>query len=187
MSYVTSPVLSQNDDIVSFYPWYANSATTSHLTNVRSAFIDYKPIEPIPIYGLGKAYVLAYGQGTVEAYSFQEGKYHTFETFYTPDHPDNLLSIGRIDNNGGKIIFGKNKVVLYDSKNNIVVNGKLTSNRLYQLNIYKRIYKNTAEISNITTIKNNTWDQWHQRFGHVSILGLQRLHNDNLVEGLDID
>jgi len=54
---------------------------------------------------LGKAYMLAYGQGTVEAYSFQEGKYHTFylkETFYTPDHPDNLLSIGRIDNNGGK-------------------------------------------------------------------------------------
>jgi len=87
---------------------------------------------------LGKAYVLAYGQGTVEAYSFQEGKYHTFylkETFYTPDHPDNLLSIGRIDNNGGKIIFGKNKVVLYDSKNNIVVDGKLTSNRLYQLNV----------------------------------------------------
>ena len=34
MSYVTSPVLSQNDHIVSFYPWYADSATTSHLTNI---------------------------------------------------------------------------------------------------------------------------------------------------------
>jgi len=63
----------------------------------------------------------------------------------------------------------------------IVVDGKLTSNQLYQLNIYKRIHKNTAETSNITTIKNNTWDQWHRRLGHVSILGLQQLLNDNLV------
>jgi len=56
----------------------------------------------------------------------------------------------------------------------------LTSNQLYQLNINKRIDKNTAKTS-------NTWDQWHRRFGHVSILGIWQLLNDNVVEGLDID
>jgi hypothetical protein len=46
---------------------------------------------------------------------------------YTPDHPDNLLSIGRIDENGGKIIFGNHKVVLCDNKSNVVVQGGVIS------------------------------------------------------------
>jgi hypothetical protein len=62
MSYVASPnVTGVNEDSVYFYPWYADSGTTSHLTNERSAFIDYAPIEPTPIYGLSKSYVWAYG------------------------------------------------------------------------------------------------------------------------------
>jgi hypothetical protein len=76
MSYVAnvSPMSEVNEDSVSFYPWYADSATTSHITNERSVFIDYKPITPKPIYGLGKSYIRAYGQGTIEAFSFIRGK-----------------------------------------------------------------------------------------------------------------
>jgi hypothetical protein len=189
MSYIASPNVSKmNEDSASFYPWYADSATTSHITNTRSAFIDYKPIEPIPIYGLGKSYVWAYGRGTVEALSFKKGKTRTFylkETLFTPDHPDNLLSIGRIDDNGGKFVFGNRKAILYDDKGNEVVSGKLSSNRLYPLDIYRRI---DAEKSNISTInKRATWDEWHRKFGHVSASGLQRLLTGNLVDGFDVD
>jgi len=76
MSYVLNAnVLRMNEDHFSFYKWYADSATTSHLTNVRSTFIDYKPINPPhSVYGLGDGYVLAYGRGTVEAYSLMNGK-----------------------------------------------------------------------------------------------------------------
>ena len=77
MSYVanTSHVSEVNEDSVSFYPWYADSATTSHITHEWSAFINYKPIKPIPIYGLGKSYVWAYGRGTMEALSLRKGKF----------------------------------------------------------------------------------------------------------------
>jgi hypothetical protein len=132
MSYVATPYVSEmNEDTVSLYPWYADSATSSHLTHERSTFIDYKPITPTPIYGLGKSYILAYGRGTVKALIFKNGKQQSFylkETLFTPDHPDNLLSIGRIDANGGKIIFGNHKAVLYDNRNNVVVEGKLSAN-----------------------------------------------------------
>jgi hypothetical protein len=54
MSYVAdSNVSPMNEDTISFYTWYADSATTSHLTNTQSAFIDYKSIELLPIYGVG--------------------------------------------------------------------------------------------------------------------------------------
>jgi len=44
--------------------------------------------------------------------------------------------IGRIDANSGKIIFSENKVVLYDTKGNVIVEGELSSNQLYPLKIY---------------------------------------------------
>ena len=44
---------------------------------------------------------------------------------------DNLLLIGRIDEAGGKIIFGNEKAVIYDSKNNMVVDESLSSSQLY--------------------------------------------------------
>jgi hypothetical protein len=98
MSYVTdSNVLPMNEDTVPFYLWYADSATTSHLTNTRSGFIDYKSIEPLPIYGIGKSNIWAYGRGTVEAISLVKGKpkvFHLKNTLFGPDAVDNLLSTG---------------------------------------------------------------------------------------------
>ena len=32
-----------------------------------------------------------------------------------------------------------------------------------------------------------TWDQWHRRFGHISISGLERLKREGLVDGLAVD
>jgi len=31
------------------------------------------------------------------------------------------------------------------------------------------------------------WEDWHKRFGHISISGLQRLHAKGLVRGFDVD
>ena len=192
MSYVAKANVSDasmNEDTVSFYSWYADSATTSHLTNIWSAFLDYKSIKPLSIYGVGKSSIWAYGHGTVEAISFRKGKPKAFqlkETLYTPDVTDNLLSIGRIDEAGGKIIFGNKKVVIYDSKRNMVVDGNLSSNRLYPLNVYHQTV--AEESSNMTTMaRKGTWTNWHRKFGHVSISGLQKLLAKDLVDGFDVD
>ena len=109
----------------------SDSATTSHLTNTRSAFIDYKSIDPIPIHGVGTSSIWAYGHGTVETISRVKGKpqvFHLKETLFAPDAADNLLSIGRIDEAGGQITFGNRKAIICDNRNNVVVNGKLSSN-----------------------------------------------------------
>jgi hypothetical protein len=99
---------------------------------------------------------------------------------------DNLLSIGRIDEAGGKIIFGNKKAVIYDHKNKVVVDGNLSSNQLYPLKVYHQA--NTKESSKITTMTcKGTWTDCHRKFGHVSISGLQKLLAKDLVDGLDID
>ena len=32
-----------------------------------------------------------------------------------------------------------------------------------------------------------SWDVWHQRFGHIGVLGLKMLHTKRMVTGLDVD
>ena len=84
--------------------------------------------------------------------SLKKGKLEPFylkETLFTPDHPNNLMSIGRIDKNGGKIVFGDQKVILYDNENNEVIKGDLAMNRLYPLKLYRRM--DHTDFSNIAT------------------------------------
>ena len=52
-SYVTK---SDNNKPSYFYPWIIDSATTSHITHTKLAFIDYTPTKPIPVSGLGKTH-----------------------------------------------------------------------------------------------------------------------------------
>jgi hypothetical protein len=124
MSYVAdSNVSPMNEDI--------DSATMSHLTNTRSGFMDYKSIESLPIYGVGKSNIWAYGRGSVEAIRLVKGKpkdFHLKNTLFAPDAVDNLLFIGQIDEAGGKIILGNKKAVIYDHKNKVVVDRNLSSN-----------------------------------------------------------
>jgi hypothetical protein len=49
--YDTSAI--ENDESVSMYDWIADSATTSHITNMQDAFIKYTPAADIPVTGVG--------------------------------------------------------------------------------------------------------------------------------------
>src|SRR5215204_5815311 len=53
---------------VLWYDWLADSATTSHVTNMRDAFISFKPINTL-VNGVGNAKTYAKGRGTVEVES----------------------------------------------------------------------------------------------------------------------
>jgi hypothetical protein len=47
---------------------------------------------------------------------------------------------------------------------------------------------NTKESSKITTMTcKGIWIDWHRKFGHISISGLQKLLAKDLVDRLDID
>jgi len=40
--------------------------------------------------------------------------------------------------------------------------------------------------SSVHTYQACTWDEWHWRFRHIGIHGLQCLHDETLVDGLDV-
>jgi len=185
-AYITDVPMAESSD-VDFYPWFADSATTSHITNTRDAFIEYTPILPKEISGVGKTPIYAYGRGVVEVTSVLTNNNKTknlklHNVLYVPDARDNLLSLAKLDDAGGRTQFGNNKCILINANNEVIAEGT-RSGGLYLLNLYRK--REQIYFTNTTTPQ--TWESWHRRYGHISISGLQTVLNKNLVDGFTVD
>ena len=53
--------------------------------------------------------------------------------------------------------------------------------------LYARAALPRMERANYASTEKLTWDQWHRRYGHISISTLQTLEKEKLVNGLSID
>jgi transposase InsO family protein len=169
------------------YDWILDSATTSHICTTREAFTDYTPLRNSPIYGLGSQPINAQGRGTVILNFKVDGKLirHVLrEVLHAPDADNCLLSISRFDAGGGDIHFKTGVAILRNKSKQTVGIGKVI-NRLYLLDA--RAELPGQERANLATTQKLSWDQWHRRFGHLSMGALEKLNKEKLVKGLMID
>jgi hypothetical protein len=165
--------------------WYIDSGTTSHISNNRELYSEFFPIKATPVRGIGTP-ATALGYGTAEIIFKVKGKAITHKLkniLYIPEAPNCLLSVSRFDEMGGRIIFHRKQCFLEDKGGDIIGYGQMRG-RLYLLDTKSNQSK---EFSNYASQPKLSWDQWHRRFGHISITSLERLNKENLVEGLLID
>ena len=175
-----------NDDRISSYSWVADSATTSHITNQRSAFIEYMPLQEKKITGIGNIGTEAQGCGTIQIVSCVNEKNITItlrDTLYAPKAVNNLLSLSRLDEEGGTAHINDGQIILSDKNHHIIAIGKCVR-RLYVLDA--RTKDKTNELSN-TAQQRLTWDTLHRKYGHIGITGLKYLIKNQLVDGINID
>jgi hypothetical protein len=169
------------------YDWILDSATTSHICATREAFAQYTPLHDATIHGLGSHPITAQGRGTVTVNFNVDGKliWHTLqEVLHAPDAENCLLSISRFDVGGGDIQFKDGKAILQD-KSNQTVGISRVKNRLYLLDAQAELPG--QERANFASTQKLSWDQWHHRYGHLSVGALETLKKQKLVKGLMID
>lgn len=170
------------------YNWFLDSATTSHICNQRDAFIDYHPLTNSTIDGIGPTPATASGRGSIKVNFSVDGKiitHHLSNVLHVPNASNCLLSGTRFDDAGGEFIGGKGKCILKDKSGKIVGTGIKTGG-LYLLDARAQLLG--QERTNYSNAPNKlSWDQWHRRFGHISIKALERLDAEGLVHGLEID
>src|SRR6267154_6472128 len=177
------PMNSNDDDHISAYSWVADSATTSHIVNLRTAFKEYTPLNKKRITGIGNTGIEALGRGTIEIITHVKNKNITVtlnDVLYEPKAVNNLFSISRLDEKGGRAKIDNGQITLFDKNHHVIAEGKRV-NRLYLLDVCT---KNKVS-ENSSTAKENSvddWEIWHKRFGHIGITGLQRLLKANLVD-----
>src|SRR6267154_2345952 len=182
------PMNSNDDDHISAYSWVADSATTSHIVNLRTAFKEYTPLNKKRITGIGNTGIEALGRGTIEIITHVKNKNITVtlnDVLYAPKAVNNLFSISRLDEKGGRAKIDNGQITLFDKNHCVIAEGKRV-NRLYLLDACT---KNKVS-KNSSTAKENSaddWEIWHKRFGHIGITGLQRLLKANLVDGFNVN
>ena len=173
----------------------ADSATTSHVTNQREAFITFTPMHDIPVAGVGNVQTCAKGRGTIILESTYKGFRHNLrlqDTLYIPTNQNNLLSLGRWERDGRTCILGNGTLTLIERDGEHIAIGTKTQNNLYIMKLTthypKKNMQPTAKSCRFANAANApSWETWHWRFGHISYSGLQQLLDMNLVTGFDVD
>lgn len=112
------------------------------------------------------------GIGTIET-----NKCILEEVLYVKDLNKNLLSVNAITENGGKVIFTKDKAEIW--KNNIKLVGSRTREGLWSMNLNQDC-KNSALL---TQEKEKTL-KWHQKLGHLGKGNMRKLLTTS--EGMNI-
>lgn len=180
-----------NNIVFGLYDWIADTATTSHITNMREAFQTFQPLRKY-VSGVGDAQAEAEGRGTVKIQSVIEGKSYFLtleDVLYIPSNPNNLLSLGRWDKAGGEYHASQGRLTLTAKDGRKMAKGTRVRNNLYKMDdftIYKAKATSSAQAFQLRDAP-ATWETWHRRFGHIGLSGLQRLQTGNLATGFDVD
>jgi hypothetical protein len=136
------------DERLIYYDWLADSATTSHVTHQREAFITYTPMGNISVTGVGGKEAKIIGRGTVELISTYNGQnyiHHLENVIHVPGTRNNLILLGRWDEAGGRYIGGKGKITLIAKNGKAIAQGDKINNHLYKM---KMVLNNFAQKNN---------------------------------------
>lgn len=160
--------------------FYIDSGCTDHLVKDKNVFENLILLKtPIQI-AIAKdgQFLEATGVGNIMC-SSQVNKDNTplkiKNALYVPKLRKNLLSVKRLENSGIKIVFENAEVKLYKREKLI---GKGKCGNLYEIGF------NLAKLQcNRAEKKNESYQLWHRRYGHIGHSNLKRLVKENLVEG----
>jgi hypothetical protein len=178
-----------NDERLLYYDWLADSATTSHVTNMRDAFTTFQPLDK-HVSGVGNAITQAKGKGTIKLQTHMNGKqFHLLleDVLYIPSNPQNLISLGRWDKAGGSYHGGNGQLVMNRKDGQTVATGTRIKNHLYKIN---NITTQTSKFSTEKQAEHQTfaaaspvqdWEVWHRQFGHISLDSLRTCSTRNLL------
>ena len=99
---------------------------------------------------------------------------------------NNLLSLARWEKHGQFFIGHHGKLSLYMDEGTVIARGRKIAKKLYHMDFTLTSPADTEETYN-AQCSAPSWEIWHRRFGHVRYSGLQKLLENELVEGLEIN
>ena len=133
---------------------------------------------------LGDDYkVKALGKGVVTIVSNQDETMDNLNVDYVPTLKHNLISVGKLSENGYEIKFNNPICTILDKppSKGFIAHVNMTKNRMFPLRLR---YLNTSMsyAQNITNL-DEVW-LWHLTYGHLSSESLIQLQNKSMVNGI---
>jgi hypothetical protein len=165
--------------------WFVDSGATQHMSNQRSCFKNFIPVEPgtWTVRSIGNIRLSVHGYGSVVFTAIVGGLQRNVVikmVFYVPDLGTNLLSIAAVTDVGMSVHFVESCVSIFD-KDIAVFIRKRVCRTLYQLAITTNHQEEVACLSSSTP---PSIVIWHHRLAHVNYRTISKMASQQLNDGL---
>ena len=118
------------------------------------------------------------GKGEIEVKQKDGSILRLGNVLFVPKLEANILSLGRLDEEGYRMIMGDGKLTIFNPDGCLFTEVHRSSGRLYLLKL------SIVDQCLITTEDTSEDWLWHSRFGHLSFHTLKEMSRKKLVEGL---
>ena len=158
--------------------WYLDTGASSHMTRKKVFFDNIDE---------NKKGKVIFGDGSSIPYEGKGGISVTLKTdevltipnvLYLPDLKTNILSLGKLDEQGCKTFLSSGFLTVHDKSGRLLTKTKKTSGNMYKMMI------NINERCNLIEEEASEAWLWHKRFSHQSFYTLQDMIRGDLVKGL---
>lgn len=159
--------------------WVLDSGATSHMCRNKEMFDSMQKHNQQLLMPSGEC-VSAVGKGVVKVKS-KFMNITLLNVLYVPKFHSNFLSISKFLDAGHSVSF-ENKSGIVKNKNKQNILSAYKENGIF----YTKL-ENRKTIERINSVSDeNEFKKWHSRFGHLNKKDLNKLANNNMVNGLNI-
>lgn len=165
-------------------PMYLDSGASRHMVREKRCFDELWDTKPVIVQTAEERTQLRGSrEGNIRVKSKVGNKVFIstmYNVLFVPNLSCNLLSVSQLESNGKSVLFQNGKVKILDKEGNIIAEG-VKENGLYCLKFFLINSEENAHVS-----KEEQYELWHQRFGHLGKDNMFKLIKNDMVQGLDI-
>ncbi|GAU43011.1 hypothetical protein TSUD_28300 [Trifolium subterraneum] len=157
--------------------WFLDSGCSNHMIGNKDWMYEFDETyrDSVKLGDDSKMQVM--GKGNVKLSI--NGRVHVISSvYYIPGLKTNLLSIGQIQQKNVTIVFNEDTCKAYHDEKGLLFSTHMSANRMY---VIKALVVTPRCLQ---AAKKDVSQLWHNRYGHLSIKGLNTLTNKDMVKGL---
>ena len=158
--------------------WYLDTEATNHMTGRRKFFNKLDDSITGSVKFGDNSRIQIKGRGEIEVNQKDGSILRLGNVLFVPKLEANILSLGRLDEEGYRMIMGECKLTIFNPDGFLFAEVHRSSGRLYLLKL------SIVDQCLITTEAAPEDWIWHSRFGHLSFHTLKEMSTKKSVEGL---
>ncbi|KAF6212136.1 hypothetical protein GE061_012657 [Apolygus lucorum] len=165
-----------------------DSGCSSHMCNDANKFVKLQPVSDMKLKLANTSTTDVLGKGIVKFRAQNENKTGSIElteTLYVPDLRVGLLSVSKMTDHGLRVVFTREKAIVYNRNDEKVLIAKRVNNLYYVREaeeITKVIEDNTRDVRRLSNLS-----VWHSRFGHLNEIDLKKMVKTKRVRGVNFN
>lgn len=152
--------------------WCLDSGATSHMCFVKEKFSEFR-MEQVKLYLANNESCNAEGLGTVKLIT-EHGTVLLKDVLYAPSLKTNYLSVSKFTNHRNNVLFSGGNGIVKNSQGDIFLKASKENDMYYV----------REKVNKMSFLKEETFMQWHERFGHLNGASLMKVAD--MVYGLNL-